>query len=114
MQSYAHSEHFISNELFLLYSDIQLIDKYSEPTLIAMTNTALYKTANKSKIIIFVKTEYLLYYIDYLMHFTKDYILITTCNDDYCIPFFSYPQRDNRIMSVIHLLNCDKLFTISP
>jgi hypothetical protein len=109
MQSYVHSEPFISNELFLLYSDIQLIDKYDRFKLTTITNHVLSKCANKSKIIIFVKTEYLMYYIEYLIHFTKDYILITTCNDDYCIPFFSYPTTDNVHESHIHLLHCDKL-----
>jgi hypothetical protein len=109
MQSYVHSEPFISNELFLLYSDIQLIDIYNDSTLNTITTIALFKCANKSKIIIFVKTEYLLYYIKYLKHFTKDYILITTGYNEYCVPFLTYPAKDVMYNLHTNLLDCDKL-----
>lgn len=104
-----HTEPFITNELFLLYSDIQLIDIYNESTLFIMTNIVLLKCKNKDKIIIFVKTEHLTHYIDYLMHFQKDYILITSCNNDFCIPYFTYPCIDNTITTHINLLHSDKL-----
>lgn len=107
--SYIYTEPFITNELFLFYSDIHLTDIYNEHALNVITKIALYKNINKSKIIIFVKTEYLLYYINYLINFTKDYILITTCNDDLCIPFFQYPPSDDIRILHTNLLCCEKL-----
>lgn len=107
--SHYHNEPFISNELFLFYSDIQLIDKYDEYTLNVMTNVALYKNLNKSKIVIFVKTDHLLHYIDFLLNFVKDYILITHCNDDYCVPFMNYPATNEINISHIRLFQCKKL-----
>jgi len=43
--------------------------------------------------IIFVRTEILYHCIDALMRIQKPFILITGCNDDMCIPYYSYPSN---------------------
>jgi hypothetical protein len=110
MSIHVYTEPFITNELLLLYSDIQLVGEYDVIHLHTIVNIALHKNVSKSKIIIFVKTEYLLHYIQFLLNFPKTFILLTSCNDDFCMPYFNYPvQNVNNSNITIELLQCPKL-----
>lgn len=113
---YQNSYPFISNDFFIYLSDIILIEKYDEDT----TNNIFVKglNTNDKNIIIFLKTELLLYYLPFLMSLNKTYILITTCNDDFCVPHFEFPQNNIKIIeNVTKLLNNARLlkwFTKNP
>lgn len=41
--------------------------------------------------VIFIKTELLNTYIPRLLELKEKFTLITACNDDMCIPYFTYP-----------------------
>ena len=111
MSMQVYTEPFITNELLLLYSEIQLVGQYDPVTLQIITNVALLKNVSKSKIVIFVKTELLLHYMHFLLNFPKAFILITSCNDDYCMPFFNYPiQNINNCNLTLQLLQCPQLY----
>lgn len=87
------AEPFISNDLFILYSDIVLIERYD----LLKLNTIFEKCIQINRIrkhnhiIIFVKTEYLDYYLPYFMNITFLFILITNNNDDQCVPYYHFP-----------------------
>jgi hypothetical protein len=54
-------------------------------------------TPSHSCKIIFVKTEYLTQCIPRLLSLTYNYILLTGCNDDFCLPYMTYPQLDDNV-----------------
>jgi len=112
---YQNSQPFISNDLFIYFSDICLLEVYDEE----ITNDIISKGFENGKTpIVFVKTELLLYYIKSLLALNKKYILITTCNDDLCVPYFELPQNNYEIVSITtSLLENEKLikwFTKNP
>lgn len=73
------SEPFISNDLFVLYADLVLDN--------------LYLWDHPQKHVILVKTEYLNVYIPWLLSLPYSFVLLTTCNDDYCMPYYSFPPE---------------------
>ena len=77
------SEPFISNDLFILYSDIVITKEYTFEELNDLQGS-----------VIFIKTELLNTYIPWLLSLTRPYTLITTCNQDYCMPYNYYPPTD--------------------
>jgi hypothetical protein len=93
------SEPFISNDLFLLYSDIVLDKLYSWDVL--KTWVGLPK-----KYVILVKTEYVDAYIPWLLSFPYPYVLLTTCNNDYCMPYESFPPHVQKKKLHDSLLAC--------
>lgn len=52
----------------------------------------------KNTPILFLKTELLEEYLDFLLSITRKYILITASNDDTCIPYYEYPPTNSRIV----------------
>jgi len=60
----------------------------------------------------------LLHYIPILLALNKKYILITTCNDDFCIPYFQFPQNNSNIVFYMEKLledpNLVRWFTKNP
>jgi hypothetical protein len=112
---YQSAEPFISNDSFIYFSDICLLEIYNEET----TNDIISKGFENGKTpIVFVKTELLLYYIKILLALNKKYILITTCNDDFCVPYFELPQNNDEIVSITTKLlentNMIRWFTKNP
>jgi hypothetical protein len=81
------SEPFISNDLFILYSDVVLDKEYTLEEVNRKMNAS-------ERLIIFIKTELLNSYIPWLLSLTRRYTLITTCNDDHCMPYFSFPPMN--------------------
>jgi hypothetical protein len=79
------SEPFISNDLFITYSLLALTSQLDINQLITTSN------------IIFVKTELMEYYLSFLQSLTVHFVLITSCNDDYCQPYYHFPCRDDII-----------------
>jgi hypothetical protein len=112
---YQSSHPFISNDLFIYFSDICLLELYNEEIL----NELVLNGFKDGKVpVIFIKTELLLQYANFLLSLNKKYILITTCNDDLCIPYFEFPQYNEHVVScVTKLLECSnmiKWFTKNP
>ena len=112
---YQSSAPFISNDSFIYFSDICLLEVYDEE----ITNDIISKGFENGKSpIIFLKTELLFYYIKSLLSLNKKYILITTCNDDLCVPYIELPQNNYEIISITtKLLENEKLikwFTKNP
>jgi hypothetical protein len=112
---YQSSQPFISNDLFIYFSDICLIELYNEEIL----NDLLSNGFKNGKIpIIFIKTELLLHYINTLLSLNDKYILITTSNDDLCVPYFEFPQYNTHLMSYVTKLlehqNMIRWFTKNP
>lgn len=97
-------EPFISNDLFHMYSDIQL--------------DVLPPTLNKKIPIILVYTDVLFYHIRSLLQFPHPYVLITTSNTDYCVPYMEFPTLNRDIVHAANsLLDCKNLiqwFTTNP
>lgn len=90
------SEPFISNDLFILYSDLVLIDKLDETKL----RTSMYNAIAKKKntyIIIFLHTYLIPYYTVFLYKLNIPFVLITTCNDDLCVPYIYFPPKDENL-----------------
>ena len=52
----------------------------------------------KNTPIIFLKTELLEEYADFLLSIERKYILITASNDDTCVPYYEYPPNDYNIV----------------
>ena len=83
------SEPFISNDLFLLYSNVILDQIYSpEEVYEKMVN------APKDKVI-FIKMDCLDFYLPWLVMITEPYVLITTGNDDLCLPYYMFPPEED-------------------
>lgn len=55
--------------------------------------------------VVFLRTELLFYCMDILSNIQNDYILITICNDDICVPYITmppkYPVINNQIGKVL-------------
>lgn len=76
------SEPFISNDLFIFYSDVVLIQKYDNPTTAHIYQNAI-QQLSRQHIIVFIATELLEYYFPFIQSIMTPFILITTCNDDF-------------------------------
>lgn len=87
------SSPFISNDNFIFYSDISLTQQYSKPILDSIFSQFIQYT-HRSHIVVFIATEFLDIYLPYLLSVEYPFVLITTCNDDPCIPYYYYPCRD--------------------
>ena len=48
--------------------------------------------------ILFLKTELLEEYVDFLLSIQRKYILITSSNDDTCVPYYEYPPNNSRLV----------------
>ena len=96
------SDPFLSNDLFLLYSDVVLDKKYS-------WEDVHQKMGVLHHPVIFIKTELLEYYLPWLLTLSMRYVLLTTCNDDYCMPYYSFPPSKAMKESHDRLLNHDKM-----
>ena len=112
---YQSSQPFISNDLFIYFSDICLLELYNEEIL----NDLLTNGFKNRKIpIIFIKTELLLHYVNTLLSLNNKYILITTCNDDLCVPYLEFPQYNTQLVSYVTKLlehpNMIRWFTKNP
>jgi hypothetical protein len=84
------SDPFISNDNFIFYSDISLTEYYSKSVL-----DSLFSNFVESKhIVVFVETKFLDTYLPYLLKVQRPFVLITTCNDDHCIPYYYFPCRN--------------------
>jgi hypothetical protein len=94
------SEPFLSGDYLLLISDIIFDNTYEKHII----DAKLSAVEQKEKIIIFVKTELLLQYEQVLLKVKKPYVLLTNCNDDICVPYFSYPQEDKRVVITFNVL----------
>jgi hypothetical protein len=94
------SEPFISGDYLLLISDVVFDYTYEQHVIDAKLDAV----KNKKKIIIFVKSELLLQYVQILLKINKPYVLLTNCNDDMCIPYYSYPQEDKRVVVTFNVL----------
>lgn len=90
------SEPFISNDLFILYSDIVLVEIIIEPELTNIISYGLLQPKNKTPVI-FVKVELLEYYIPVLKRLVFPFILITTGSDDPCLPYYYFPPKNENI-----------------
>jgi hypothetical protein len=82
------------------------VDYYSE-----LADSRVFKLGDKiSGNIIFIKTELLNNYIPELLLLNHIFTLITACNDDMCVPYFTYPPQDLKIKELHDsLLNCPLL-----
>jgi len=112
---YQSANPFISNDSFINFSNICLLEIYNEKTI----NDIISKGFENGKTpTVFVKTDLLLYYIKILLQLNKKYILITTCNDDICTPYFELPQPNYEVVSITTSLleneNLIKWFTKNP
>lgn len=81
------SEPFISNDLFILYSDVVVDKMYSQEEL----NKKM--EIKKDHVILFIQTQYLDVYLPWLLTLVRSYTLITTCNDDHCMPYYYFPPQ---------------------
>lgn len=60
--------------------------------------------------IIFIKTDFIPHFVDQLLQFSKDFILITASNDDHCVPYINFPCNDNDYKEKVdNLLNKPEL-----
>ena len=96
---------YISNDLFLFYSDILFTEQYSYETANKMINDVILDKT----IVVFVKTELLFYYYRILLNIPYKYILITTCNDDFCVPYIHFPCKNDIKNKGTQLLECPQL-----
>ena len=83
------------------------VDYYSEiaDTRIIYDNDVLPETIS-SNTTIFVRTDLLLKHIGKLIMYRNAFVLITACNDDLCVPYFTDPALSNPIKQIMdHLLN---------
>lgn len=88
---YMISEPFLSNDLFIHYADIVLIEPH-----ISLYDS-LTNFRHKSSILIFLQTELLEHYLSPLINLQTPFVLLTTCNDDYCIPYYYFPPKNSDI-----------------
>jgi hypothetical protein len=106
---------YISNDSFLLFANVHLIHKYSSDTATKMINDA---HANSKRVICFVSTDLLFFYMSLLLSVPYPYVLITTCNDDFCVPYIHYPCQNNDIKNqtdkLLEYPNLIKWFTKNP
>ncbi len=78
-----------------MYSDVVLIDRLDETSLrISMQNGI--KNKKTEYIIIFIHTYLITYYFSFLQILHIPFVLITTCNDDICVPYIHYPPKDDK------------------
>ena len=96
------SEPFLSNDLFLLYADLVLDKLYSWDDLNQ-------QVIPPKKYGILVRTEYLDAYIPWLLAFPHRFVLLTTCNDDYCMPYESFPPNVQKKKLHDSLLACTNM-----
>jgi hypothetical protein len=87
------SDPFISNDNFIFYSDIRLTQQYNKPEL----DSLFAQFVNREYIVVFLATEFLENYLFYLLTVETPFVLITTCNDDPCIPYYHFPCRNPAI-----------------
>ena len=110
------SEPFISRDLFILYSDVVLIDSHDQKMVENLFKKAITDKIGQN-IIIFIKVELLDMYIPYLLALDSKFILITTCCDDYCMPYYFFPPGDDVKISHDSLISSRNLihwFTQNP
>ena len=84
---------FISNDNFIYYSDISLTQQYKK----TMLDSLFAQYMDRPKIVVFLATEFLETYLPYLLTVNIPFVLITTCNDDPCIPYYHFPCRSLEI-----------------
>ena len=54
--------------------------------------------------IIFIKTDFIPFFIDQLLEFNDKFILITGSNDDHCVPYLNFPCHDDIYKNKLHTL----------
>lgn len=60
--------------------------------------------------IIFIKTDFIPFFVNQLLDFTNNFILITASNDDHCVPYLHFPCKDNDYKNKVDkLLNKNEL-----
>jgi hypothetical protein len=87
------SDPFISNDNFIFYSDISLVQQFSNSVLDSIFRQFI-QYLHPEHIVVFVATEYLETYLPYLLTVQYPFVLITTSNDDPCIPYYYFPCRN--------------------
>ena len=64
----------------------------------------------KKNPVIFIKTDFIPFFIDSLLEFHLKFILITASNDDHCVPYLNFPCKDLEYKKKVDfLLNKDNL-----
>lgn len=96
---------YISGDLFILCSNILILTGLPDTQRIELkTNCCHFYRANNKPPVIFVKTEILFEYIDFLLQLEHPYILITSCSDDICMPYIYSPCLNNDIKKKANML----------
>lgn len=90
---------FISNDLFYEFSNIICHE---------IPHSELEQKIIDSKVtpVLFLKTELLMNYIDLLLSIRRNFILITTCNDDMCVPHIDFPANRDSYHDKWNILLC--------
>ena len=91
-----NSEPFWAIDFWLFHSDVIIDATYKNGKANYSYKTELDAAMKREKIpIIFLKTDLLPNYIDALQYLDKQFILITSSNDDHCPPYLYYPENEN-------------------
>ena len=94
---------FLSVDYFIELSDIRILKD----------DDIIYKPFLSRPPILFIKTQLLIKYIPVLLQLDYQFILITGCNDDMCIPYYTYPCTDKNVEKQFNsLLECPQLITL--
>lgn len=94
-------EPFPNCDFYICISDVFIMDPDNLKTIVESSTLACP--------VICLKTEYYKDRLDVLASINHDFILITTCNDDLCVPFVEWPAEDlmkvkiNQVLKNQHL-----------
>lgn len=99
------SNPFISVDYWITISDIVISYSYKNGSDNYNYKKEIDKALEiKTRPIIFLKTDLIEKYIDLLLNFPSQYILIMASNDDHCVPYLYYPCRNNVLKKKADLL----------
>ncbi len=89
------SNPFISVDYWITKADVSITQSYKNRQHNYSYSDEIKKASEeKSKIIIFLKTDLIETYIDTLINIEVPYILIISSNDDHCVPYIYFPCRN--------------------
>jgi hypothetical protein len=92
------SDPFISVDYWLTKADVLIDSNYKNKTANYSYENELKEMYEKRESpIILVKTDLLEQYIDKLLNLPRDFRLITTSNDDHCIPYMNIPHVNDSL-----------------
>lgn len=94
MNVYINNEknYFLHADFYISLSNVQITRIVSEKELDCLTQK-IYNLPDE-KIIIFIQSELLYHYVDFLCNLNIFYTLITISNDDFTIPYLNYPTKN--------------------